>query len=195
MDTDKLERAEESFSEIMSDVGAPDDLSFADFLEWCEARKESKHYREQADKITKIFKAKEDTINEGNQMAVMAPLDHYFADGQYLRDLKTPEDCFIVSKIHKYNHFFFLLSGSVTIMEEGGTQRIEAPYWMMTKSGTRRFLYTHECCHFVTVHDTNKTNYVDAEEELLTDSFEGFVDSKLDVSGIEKFIKELENKK
>ena len=189
-----MEKAEAAFSEIMSDVNAPDDLTFADFLEWSASKREIQNYRKKADELKNVIHAREDSMTGGNEMAVTFPLDHYFADGQYLRDLKAPAESFIVSKIHKYNHFFFLLSGSVTIMEQDGTELVKAPYWKMTKTGTRRFLYTHEPCHFVTVHDTNKTNYIDAEEDILTDSFDGFVDSKLDISGIEKFIKELESK-
>ena len=59
----------------------------------------------------------------------------------------------------------------MSILTEDGIIEIEAPHHGVTKAGTKRVIYTHEPCTFVTVHATNKTTPEEVEEEVIAKSF------------------------
>ena len=39
------------------------------------------------------------------------PLKHKFVDGAYVREIFMPKGAFVVSKIHKFKHPYFILKG------------------------------------------------------------------------------------
>lgn len=99
------------------------------------------------------------------------PLEHMFADGLYVRKIFTPAGQLLVTEIHKKDNAFFVMKGKITIMSEDGEVTIKAPYYGITKAGTKRIIYVHEDCIFVTTHPTNAKNVKDAEEELIAKNF------------------------
>ena len=54
------------------------------------------------------------------------------------------EDASIISLIHKRDHVWFLLTGSITIVTNGIAEHYIAPYIGFSKSGTQRAIYAHE---------------------------------------------------
>ena len=92
------------------------------------------------------------------EMQKLNPVKHSFADGCYIREIFNPANELLVTKIHKKEHPFFLLKGKMSIATEEGVKNIKAPYYGITKPGTKRVIYTHTDCIFVTVHATNSTN-------------------------------------
>ena len=60
----------------------------------------------------------------------------------------------------------------MSILTEEGIQNIKAPYQGVTKPGTKRAIYTHEECIFITVHATNSTTIKDVEEEVVCTKYE-----------------------
>ena len=99
------------------------------------------------------------------------PLKHTFADGMYIREITMPKEMFIASKIHKTDHPYFVMSGDVSVVTEEGVVRIKAPYWGITKAGTKRALYTHEETVWCTVHATKETDLKLIEEEVIAKDF------------------------
>lgn len=102
------------------------------------------------------------------------PLNHTFTDGLYTREIKMPKGYLVVSKIHKYEHPYFVLQGEVSVITEEGVKRIVAPYYGVTPVGTKRVLYIHEDCTWITVH-TNPSNGTDVdeiEERIIAKSFD-----------------------
>ena len=82
-----------------------------------------------------------------------------------------PKEMFIASKIHKTDHPYFVMSGDVSVVTEEGVVRIKAPYWGITKAGTKRALYTHEETVWCTVHVTKETDLKKIEEEIIAKDF------------------------
>ena len=109
---------------------------------------------------------------KGDDVDRYNPLRHFFAEGQYIREVFNPSGELIVTKIHKYSHPFFLLKGKMSIMSEEGEKTIEAPFYGITPKGTKRIIYAHTDCVFVTVHNTDKTDINEIEKEIISESFE-----------------------
>ena len=100
------------------------------------------------------------------------PVKHSFADGCYIREIFNPAGELIVTKIHKKEHPFFLMKGKMTILTENGFEYREAPYYGITYPGTKRVIYAHTDCLFVTVHVTNETDLEKIEEEVIAKDFD-----------------------
>lgn len=103
----------------------------------------------------------------------VAPLTHTFADGLYIRTIVMPKGMLITSKIHKKTHPYFVMEGEVTVLTDEGEVRIRAPYAGITKAGTKRVLYIHERCVWITVHATKETDLKRIEAEIIAESFSG----------------------
>lgn len=99
------------------------------------------------------------------------PVKHSFADGCYIREIFNPAGELLVTKIHKKEHPFFLMKGKMSILTENGVKHIKAPHHGITKPGTKRIIYTHTDCVFVTVHATDKTNVDEIEKEVIANDF------------------------
>jgi len=91
------------------------------------------------------------------------PLKHKIIDGLYVREIFVPKGALFVSKLFKQDHASFLLLGELSILTEQGIMRVKAPFHMITKIGTKRVVYVHEDCVWITVHP-NKNNLKTVEE-------------------------------
>ena len=90
---------------------------------------------------------------------------HYFAEGMYGRELPIRAGAFVVGKIHRHEHFTFLLSGTATINTDRGMETITGPHTWVSPPGAKRALYTHTDCVFFTVHlNPENTRDLDAIE-------------------------------
>lgn len=84
---------------------------------------------------------------------VECPLKHRFTPGLYIREIFMPAGSLITSKIHNTCHPYVVSKGSVSVrIDEGNWQLIEAPFTGITNPGTRRVLYIHTDCVWVTFH-------------------------------------------
>ena len=99
------------------------------------------------------------------------PVVHTFTDKQYIREIFNPAGELLITKIHKVEHPFFLLRGEMSILSEEGETRISAPYYGVTPVGTKRVIYAHTDCTFVTVHPTSSKNLEDIEKEIIAKDF------------------------
>ena len=120
---------------------------------------------EEQGKKDNIFLSPEDTKK-------LNPVKESFADGCYIREVLNPAKELIITKIHKKQHPFFLLSGEMSILTEDGIKHLKAPYHGITEPGTKRVIYTHTDCVFVTVHATDKKNTKEIEEEVIAKDFD-----------------------
>ena len=89
--------------------------------------------------------------------------EHYFADGEYGRELFIKAETFVVGKIHLHEHLVMLACGEVTINTDKGMERIKGPKMWVSPAGAKRALFTHTDCVFWTVH-LNPTNTQDLAE-------------------------------
>ena len=100
------------------------------------------------------------------------PLEHTFADGLYVRQFTGLKNTIVVSKLHKTNHPSLVLKGDVSVLTDKGPVRIKAPYWGITKAGTKRILYFHEETIWTTVHATEETDLEKIEEEVIAKNYD-----------------------
>lgn len=107
------------------------------------------------------------------EQAVM-PLEHFFAAGLYARRLTIPKNCVLTGAIHKFEHINIVLRGDITVVTDEGVKRIQAPYVMVSKPGTKRAGFAHEETEWLTVHACEATTEAEAEALLVTNSFEDY---------------------
>ncbi len=96
----------------------------------------------------------EAALSEGSNIEFFdAPINHYFTPNVYVREMILPEGKLITSEVHKTCHFFYLLAGTISISVDGGKWKtLKAPYFGVTKAGTRRIGYSLENTVWQTVH-------------------------------------------
>ena len=167
------------------------EISHTELQKYSEYQKKQKEYRE---KITQFQEAVENHPSKIKDVNGINPLTHNFADGQYIREMFNPAGVLLVTKIHNRSHPFFLLKGEMSIFSQDGVERISAPYYGITKVGTKRAIYTHTECIFVTVHATDKLNIEDVEEEVIAKSFEDVKLLPPNIEQVEKLISQLQEK-
>jgi len=164
------EESRAQFVQVTEMLGLKHSFNFDEAWEIGLEVRQRKEFRE---KITEL----EDAIvsvqgTTGEVMHKANPVKHTFAGGCYIREIYNPAHELIITKIHKKEHPFFLMKGEMSILTEEGIQNIKAPYQGVTKPGTKRAIYTHEECVFITVHATENTTIEDVEEEVVCTRYE-----------------------
>jgi hypothetical protein len=95
------------------------------------------------------------------------PLEHTFADGLYLRQIRMPAGSFVIGKEHKTQHPNVIISGKVTVWSEKyGKQTFEGPCTWVTDAGVQKVLYMHTDVVWMTVHATTETSIPKLERML-----------------------------
>jgi hypothetical protein len=95
------------------------------------------------------------------------PTFHRLTPGLYCRTvvLEAGESC--VSKIHRTEHQFCILSGVAVIWSpQAGWEVVQSPYQGVTKVGTRRAVKALCRVVWATYHATDKTDIAEIEREL-----------------------------
>tara|TARA_R100000656_G_scaffold101998_1_gene74238 strand:- start:134 stop:697 length:564 start_codon:yes stop_codon:yes gene_type:complete len=131
-------------------------------------------FRDGIMKFEKKFN-KSSIAHKKSELNVYNPLRHFFADGCYIREIFNPAGELVITAIHKVAHPFFLMKGTMSILTEEGEQRISAPYYSITKPGTKRIIYAHTDCIFVTVHATDKTDIKEIENDIITEDYRDLI--------------------
>ena len=164
------EECRTQFVEQTEKLGLKHSFNFDEAWEIGRELKRRKDFREKITDLEKQVLDFEDVI-VGKEMEKTNPVKHSFADGCYIREIFNPANELIITKIHKKEHPFFLMEGKMSILTENGVKHIEAPYHGITKPGTKRAIYTHTDCVFVTVHATENTDIKKIEEEVIAKDF------------------------
>ena len=164
------EELKKQFIEKTKELGLKHTFTFEEAWEVTQELKKRRDYRE---KITQLQDQMEDQgCLVGKELHDLNPTKHTFADGCYVREIFNPANMLLVTKIHKKEHPFFLMKGKMSILPENGVETIEAPHHGITKPGTKRAIFTHEDCVFITVHATDKTTPEEVEEEVIAKDFD-----------------------
>jgi hypothetical protein len=81
------------------------------------------------------------------------PVNHYFGDGVYVRELPIPAGTLLTGKLHKTKHVVTVSSGTLLVWsEELGTQLFDAPAMFVSHPGTRRVIFAFEDSVITTAH-------------------------------------------
>lgn len=95
------------------------------------------------------------------------PTEHIFHGGMYCRQVWRPAGTLIIGKVHKKEHFYMVVTGSVLITTDQGAFELEAPYLLASKPGVQRAVYALTDALCMTFHQVDSTNVEDAENELV----------------------------
>jgi group I intron endonuclease len=123
-----MEEVALSYDEMLDTTKSNIDLSYHDIIDELEAN------------INKIGASEFET-------------HHLFSEGIYLRTIVIPAGSFLISKIHKTEHPFFLTAGEITLFfEDYSFKKIPAPFMGITYPGTRRVAIADSQCKWTTAH-------------------------------------------
>jgi len=98
-----------------------------------------------------------------------APTEHVFHGGMYCRQVWRPAGCLIVGKVHKKEHFYMVVSGTVKVTTDDGLQTITGPMLLCSKPGTKRAVFAKTDALCMTFHRVDSNTVEDAESELVED--------------------------
>lgn len=93
---------------------------------------------------------------------------HYFHGGMYCREVFRHAGVLVVGAVHKKEHFYFIVSGTVQITDgEGNVQEVIGPYLFQSKPGTKRAVYAVTDTLCMTFHAIESKTVKEAESELI----------------------------
>ena len=174
------EQSKEQFIKLTSELDIKHSFDFEEAWEIGEEIRKRKDFREKITDLEKegfdkqIWDSKEDSDK-------LNPVKHSFADGCYIREIFNPAGELLVTAIHKKEHAFFLMQGEMSILTEDGIKHLKAPHHGITKPGTKRIIYTHSDCIFITVHATEETDVAKIEEQVIAKDFQDPLITKEDM--------------
>tara|TARA_R110000803_G_scaffold166897_1_gene230212 strand:+ start:2001 stop:2546 length:546 start_codon:yes stop_codon:yes gene_type:complete len=130
-------------------------------------------------------------LNEQITGETEGAVTHNFTDGQYIRKIVMPKNLLVSTKIHAKNHPFFIMEGEASIYSDKGVKRIKAPYHGITEAGTKRVLFVHEECTFITVHRTDCLTVDDVVNEVTVDDFSKLEIANFNTTEIDKLMESI----
>ena len=93
---------------------------------------------------------------------------HYFHGGMYCREVFRHAGVLVVGAIHKKEHLYLIVSGTVAITDgNGDVQEVTGPYLFQSKPGTKRAVYAVTDALCMTFHAIDATTVQEAESELV----------------------------
>lgn len=98
---------------------------------------------------------------------IEAPTFHHFADGMYCREMHLPAGAAIVGKVHKREHFFMLVKGTLRVTTDTGVTTLVAPAILVGRPGTKRAGFALDDVVCVNVHRTFETDLQAIEAECI----------------------------
>lgn len=101
---------------------------------------------EQWDKVPEVLTWKEKVAYVAYQVSLMpqneTPVEHIFAPGVYIREMRIPAGTLFVGRGHFYGHTCQLVSGSLILISPNGKVRLDAPLQVNTTPGYHMVVYT-----------------------------------------------------
>lgn len=93
---------------------------------------------------------------------------HRFHAGMYCREVWREAGVLVVGKVHKKEHFYLIVSGTVLISDGiGEPQRFTGPQMIESMPGTKRAVYAETDVLCMTFHRTDAKTIDAADAELV----------------------------
>jgi len=92
---------------------------------------------------------------------------HYFHGGMYCREVFRHAGVLVVGAVHKKEHFYLIVSGTVAITTDDGVQEVTGPHLFSSKPGTKRAVYAMTDALCMTFHAIEAKTVEEAEAELV----------------------------
>ena len=94
---------------------------------------------------------------------------HYFHGGMYCREVYRDAGVVVVGKVHRKEHFYLIVSGTVLITGDVEAREVSGPTLMLSQPGTKRAVLSLTPAVCMTFHKTDATTPEEAEAELVED--------------------------
>lgn len=94
---------------------------------------------------------------------------HTFHGGMYCREVWRPAGVLVIGKVHKKEHFYIVMYGTVRVTTDDGVKIITGPCILSSLPGTKRAVYAETDSLCVTFHRVESITVEDAESELVED--------------------------
>jgi len=92
---------------------------------------------------------------------------HYFHGGMYCREVFRHAGVLVVGAVHKKEHFYLIVSGTVAITTDDGVQEVTGPHLFLSKPGAKRAVYALTDALCMTFHAIEAKTIEEAETELV----------------------------
>jgi hypothetical protein len=92
---------------------------------------------------------------------------HYFHGGMYCREVFRHAGVLVVGAVHKKEHFYLIVSGTVAITMDDTVQEVTGPHLFLSKPGTKRAVYAMTDALCMTFHAIEAKTVEEAEAELV----------------------------
>jgi hypothetical protein len=92
---------------------------------------------------------------------------HYFHGGMYCREVFRHAGVLVVGAVHKKEHFYLIVSGTVAITTDDTVQEVTGPHLFLSKPGTKRAVYAMTDALCMTFHAIEAKTVEEAEAELV----------------------------
>jgi hypothetical protein len=92
---------------------------------------------------------------------------HYFHGGMYCREVWRQAGVLVVGKVHKKEHFYLIVSGTVSITTDDGVQRVTGPHLLKCAPCTKRAVFSETDALCMTFHVVGARTVEEAEQELV----------------------------
>ena len=92
---------------------------------------------------------------------------HYFHGSIYCREVFRHANVLVVGAVHKKEHFYLIVSGTVAITTDDGVQEVTGPHLFSSKPGTKRAVYAITDALCMTFHAIEAKTVEEAEAELV----------------------------
>jgi len=92
---------------------------------------------------------------------------HYFHGGMYCREVFRHAGVLVIGAVHKKEHFYLIVSGTVAITTDDGVQEVTGPHLFSSKPGTKRAVYAVTDATCMTFHAIEAKTVEEAEAELV----------------------------
>jgi len=104
-----------------------------------------------------------------NLPQVECPVQHHFAEGQYVRETHMPAGTFAIGKKHRFSTVNIILKGKLSIYngEDNPILHVEAPYTFVSDAGVQKMAYFHEDTIWLNAHPTKETDLEKIEEQFI----------------------------
>lgn len=93
--------------------------------------------------------------------------EHYFHGGMYCRKVWRAAGVLVVGKVHKKEHFYLVVSGTVTMTTDEGVRQVTGPELLKCAAGTKRAVFSETDALCMTFHVVTATTVEEAEAELV----------------------------
>lgn len=97
------------------------------------------------------------------------PTRHYFSPGLYAREMFIPAGTVLTGAVHKTEHLV-QFDGDITVLTDGGMQRLTGRHTFVSKPGVKRVGYAHADTWCTGFFVTDKTDVEELENDLVEDA-------------------------